>query len=306
MEVFVTDLLKDVVSKNADGVVRWLCIVRDLDAPGDNKGKVSRACDAVLQTLLRFFVARYITRSILILEAFSELFTACTDLTIDGDKRWQRMCNLCAFLIPNVSKSETVHVYPLLKTPLLELDDVPEKCQSIAAAATTKKHLTEYVQKLCATPPQCPYVTAWLDTDPLRCSQETADILKLLSSCLKDRDNKKCHRIISFLVATGKEICTSRFDNIFAVMWHIVSMHTADTSVDFLVKRYVDCCESLFFCLFPTKRNGRICRLALLYYAVLVLCKNCVKMDRPFQQMLNLPMTVPRNMQYLSIFPKLR
>ena len=305
MEVFVADLLKDIVSKNSDAVVRWLCVVRDLDAPGDNKGKVSKACDAVLQTLMRFFLARYITRSVLILEAFSELFTACTDLTIDGAKRWQRVCNVCAFLIPNISKSETVHVYPLLKSPLLELDDVPEKCQSIPAAATTKKHLTEYVQNLCVSP-QCPYVTAWLDTDPLRCSHETADVLKLFSSCLKNRNHKKCNRIISFLVATGKEICTSRFNNIFEVMWHIVSMHAADVSVDSVVKRYVDCCESLFFCLFPTKRNGRICRLALLYYAVLVLCENRVKTDRPFQQMLNLPVTVPQNMQYLSIFPKLR
>jgi hypothetical protein len=315
LQVDVADLLRGVIANESATVVAWLCKVRDADLQGKPSKKVSKACDAVLSSLVRLFCAKYVSRGLALLEGFRDLLVTCTDATIDQHARWQRVCNLCAFLMVNEHKPRTVHVLPNLLSPLMELDEnEPEQRQermpgaarwfAVYAQKLLEKHVSDVDLNVAGDSP----VHVWLHSDPLN-TPAFRPYLMLLELKLQRRQVKDAHRLITYLVLHGKSVSTARHSDVMSCMWHAVSLVSTHLHATDRLKpdaqSYVACAESIFFCLVPAKRIARLCRLSLLYYAVMILCDNRTRRVNESNAggVLNLPVTVPRQMQYLSIFP---
>lgn len=307
MQVYVADLLKLILQQDEHGLVKWLCKVRDLDCHNAKSSKISKACDAVIQTLIRFFTARYMSRSINIIETFRDLLVTCSDSSIDCFNRWQRICNICAFLMVNAHKPNTIHVFPGLISPLLELDEKdPQQCQSRISARNATALQVYVLGLMDVIPRQTPSGTAlWLDTDPPNPPQFKSHLL-LLESALIARKAKEAQRIITHIILAAYDLRTNRHEHVFACIWNVVIIALNSSDVPVPVKRYVECCESAFFCMLPPSKSARCSRLAFLYYATLVMCTHKLRTHSSVcNNVVNLPVTIPPELQYLSIFPRL-
>lgn len=307
-EVYVADLLRCILQDKESDMVRWLCHVRDLDCQRKHP-RMSSACDAVIQTLLRFFVARYLTRSVALVEAFRDLLVACADMSIDSYKRWQRICNVCAFLMANARKKDTIHVFPALKSPILELDEKDPAQWQPRITPQSAASLERYVQQLCVDRRGTSAVQVWLDDDPPFTAIARTQLL-LLEHFVTRRALKESRRIVTHMILSGGDVIkTTRHGDVFACIWNVLMLAMESVETPASVRRYVACTHSIFFCMFPAKRSARLCRLGLLYYALLVFCDNKTRPPRQdvvTQKVVNMPLSIPRDMQYLSIFPRIR
>lgn len=310
--VDVQDLVKAVLEPEEPRVVQWLCHVRNADAQGTS---VSKACDAVLGTLVRLFCARYISRSVTHLEHFEALVRACCDDAIDRNKRYQRLANVCAYLANNPRKPETVHVYPGLASAIPEVDaQLQQPRRKAVSPAKLARAYGGYVLararelqergELCA---DC--TRAWLAQGEHLSPPQYADVLCLLEHSLLNRDAKSSHRVCTYVLAACPDLCTPTMRDAPECLWKVLLMCLDAVQPGLDVQRYVRSCRDLFFASLPAKRKARECRLALLYYSMLVVCDGRTRAaheELPLTYAtINLPVTFDGNMMYLTIFPRL-
>lgn len=309
--VDVTDLLRYIVSKQESNIVEWLCFVRDSDK---SNSSISKAADAVLGTLIRLYCAKYLTRSVTHIEHFESLVSASYDMSIDSNKRWQRIANVVCYLMYNPRKEFTIHVYPCLSTPLLELDDGNyDNMQNIIPVKKIIKLYQQYIVKLeCSDDALHADATrAWLSEESLS-HGEHVKTLCMLEHFLSAGDAKNSHRICTYLITACPDLKSTNMHDVFECIWKVVIMtidHVINPTNESDLARYLKSCRNLYFKSLPPKRKARQCRLALLYYAILVLCS---KKIRPFFKetgitfgVINLPVTVDESMSYLTVFPRL-
>jgi hypothetical protein len=310
LEVDVTDLFRAIVEKDTDAIGQWLCRVRDVDCAGAKTRKVSKACEAIVQSLVRLFCARYLTRSLMLVDTFKHLLVACVDVSIDLHARWQRVANMCAFMACNAEKNRTIHVYPALESPTMELDEYDEKQkQPKMSCALLGKTYAAYcdklVQSLNSTVTPC--VTKWLESDDVNNPTFAAKFVAL-ERLLRARRVKEAHRMVTAIVLLGKDVRTTFHADVIACVWHVLCNVSEDAATSRDVHDYVCAVHSVYRTMLPPKRNARICRLALLYYAIIVLCDGRTRHQSkpPTAMTINLPVTVPSSMAYLAIFPSIQ
>lgn len=307
--VDVADLLNAIMNKDEKSTINWLCVARDGDDPNSNG--VSHASDAVMGTLVRLFCGRFITKSVTHIEYFAGLVSAAYDNGVDTYRRWQRVANVCCYLIHNPRKEKTIHVYPGLSSPILELDDAaPEQLQAAASKSKLSKMYEQYVQSVLVSDADtiADYTRSWLLSEPV--SPHTyASVLYLMEHYLMDKDSKNAYRICAYLITVCPELKTCNLKDVFEVLWKVVLLciDGMDASPD--VTRYVKSCRELFFRSLPSRKKARLCRIALLYYAIVVMCEG---RPRPVYRdisithsVLNLPVTMHESMTYLTLFPRL-
>jgi hypothetical protein len=306
LQVYVRELLEHILKNDEANVVKWLCKVRDLDCQDAKSSKISKPCDAVIQTLVRFFAARFVSRSLNMVETFRDLLVTCSDPSVNCFNRWQRICNICAFLMVNEHKNDTIHVFPGIISPLLELDDTESRRQRRISAKNAQA-LEVYVAGLLEmhVPSRPSGAEQWLQSDPPNLPSFVPHML-LFESMLQRRKPKEAQRVLTHLILGANGFRTTRHDNVFACIWNVVIIGLDGAETPVVVRRYVECCESIFFCVLPTGKSARCSRLAYLYYAVLVMCTHKVRTHHTIcNNVVNLPITIPPELQYLSIFPRL-
>lgn len=307
-QVDVADLLKSIMMIDEKKASEWLCVVRDGDS---NDVHISRASDAVLGTLIRLFCARYVTTSVRHIEYFAGLVTAAYDNTIEQYKRWQRVANIVAYLMHNPRKTRTIHVYPGLKSPIMEIDESqPEMLQCGISKNKLIKSYDKYVRELAQTDETiiADCTRSWLLSDPLSPSAYT-DTLFMLEHFLMKRDAKNSFRLCAYLVTACPDLRTDTLKDAFECAWKVLLMCLDSSNPTADVPRYIRACRELFFRSLPHKKKVRICRMSMLYYAILVFCegktKASYKEDPVTHTILNLPVTVHESMSYLTLFPRL-
>lgn len=305
--VDVTDLLLAIANRDGEKVVDWLCLVRDNDAHAHNG--VTRAADAVLSTLVRMFCARYITKSLNHIEHFANLITAAYDLSIDSYRRWQRIANVACYLLHNPRKPSTVHVYPCLASPLPELDEIePHRMQKRITQARLAKIYSTYLKDLLPDTVVADCVRSWLHGEggEKLSHPEREWELCSIEALLAKRDSKNAFRVCTYLFAACPELRSTNLTDAFECAWKVLLMAVDVLCPSSADVQYIRCCRELFFKALPPKRLARVARMAFLYYAIVVACHGTRSVgDSVTFAALNLPVTIPREMGYLTLFPRL-
>lgn len=317
--VDVGDLMKAIMGKDEATVSQWLCLVRNADT-GATGAAMSKACDAILGTLIRIYCARFLTRSVGHVEHFGALVQACCDLTVDRNRRYQRVANVCAYLTNNPCKQDCIHVYPALATPLPELSTEgqeipPEKKNKVVSARKLAKAYRGFVDARAAVIREAhgqvvaDCTRAWLAQGEQVVPAEHVDTLCLLEHCIMQKDAKASHRVCTYLVSACPDLRSTTLQDVFECLWKVLLLCLDAIQPAMDVLRYVRCCRDLYFTCLPQKRKARECRLALLYYAIIVICDGRTRgahEDTPVTfAAINLPVTFDASMQYLTVFPRL-
>lgn len=315
LEVDITDLFNAIVHNDSSSIVHWICQIRDADCRGSNVKvrKISNACQVTIQCLIRLFCAKYLTRSLVLIETFKHLITACVDTSIDSYVRWQRITNVCGFLACNTAKHRTIHVFPNLISPVMELDehDQNQRQNKIAGVSKRFESYSNQLAKYFEADLEHTGTTSvkeWLDSDALNTPTYYEKFI-VLEHVLMQKRVKEAHRLTTAMIIHGNDVRTSQQTDIVSCIWNIVTL-VLDTFIESgrvepCVKDYIQAAQSVYCTLLPTKRNAKLCRLSLLYYAMIVLCNGKCRHEQnpPTSMTINLPTTFPKELSYLCVFP---